>query len=83
MKPDKPDKQLLAFCQTLSQPATPVEEVPEGWYTMKQLAKARGRSECVTGEQLRRLMDQGRCEKKNFTIQLAERVRPVPHYRLT
>jgi predicted transcriptional regulator len=79
----KPDKQLLAFCQILSQPSTPVEEVPEGWYTTKEIAKARGRSECVTSEHLRRLMDQGRCEKKNFTIQLAERVRPVPHYRLT
>ena len=56
--------------------------MPEGWYTIKQLAKARGRSECITSEQVRRMIDQGMCEKRNFTIRLSERVRPVPHYRL-
>jgi predicted transcriptional regulator len=82
MKQTKADKQLAQWCQALSQPTTPVEEVPEGWYTIKQLAKARGRSECITSEQVRRMIDQGMCEKRNFTIRLSERVRPVPHYRL-
>jgi predicted transcriptional regulator len=78
----KPDKQLRQWCEALSQPSTPVEEVPEGWFTIKELAKARGRSECATGEQVRRMTEQGLCEKRNFTIRLAEKVRPVPHYRL-
>jgi hypothetical protein len=82
MKQTKADKQLAAWCDILSQPVTPVEEVPEGWFTIKQLAKARGRSECITSEQVRRMIDQGMCEKRNFTIRLSERVRPVPHYRL-
>jgi len=83
VKKPKADKQLLQWCEALSQPVTPVEEVPEGWYTIKQLAKARGRSECNTSEQVRRMVEMGKAEKRNFTIRLAERVRPVPHYRLT
>ena len=82
MKTTKADKQLAAWCDILSQPVTPVEEVPDGWYTIKQLAKARGRSECATNEQVRRMIELGMAEKCNFTIRLAERVRPVPHYRL-
>ena len=82
MKRTKPDANLAKWCQILSQPVTPVEEVPEGWFTIKQLAKARGRSECATSEQVRRMMEHGLCEKRNFTIRLAERVRPVPHYKL-
>ena len=82
MKQSKADKQLAQWCEALSQPTIPVEEVPEGWFTIKQLAKARGRSECITSTQVRRKIEQGLAEKRNFTIRLAERVRPVPHYRL-
>jgi predicted transcriptional regulator len=78
----KADKQLLQWCEALSQSTMPVDEVPEGWFTVKQLAKARGRSECATGEQVRRMVEAGMAERRNFTIRLAERVRPVPHYRL-
>jgi hypothetical protein len=82
MKQTKADKQLAQWCEALSQPTIPVEKVPEGWFTIKQLAKARGRSECITSTQVRRKIEQGLAEKRNFTIRLAERVRPVPHYRL-
>ena len=82
MKTTKADKQLIQWCEALSQPVTPVEEVPEGWFTIKQIAKARGRSDCATSEQVRRMVEVGKAEKCNFTIRLAERVRPVPHYRL-
>jgi hypothetical protein len=82
MKTTKVDKQLAQWCQALAQPTTPVEEVPEGWFTVKQLAKARGRSECITSEQVRRMVEQGLCEKRSFTIRLSERVRSVSHYRL-
>jgi hypothetical protein len=82
MKQTKADKQLAQWCEALSQSSIPVEEVPEGWFTIKQLAKARGRSECITSTQVRRKIEQGLAEKRNFTIRLSERVRPVPHYRL-
>lgn len=82
MKTLKADKQLAKWCDILSQPTTPVEEVPEGWFTVKQLAKARGRSMCNTSEQVRRMVELGKAEKRNFNIQLAERVRPTAHYRL-
>lgn len=82
MKTTKADKQLAQWCEVLSQPTTPVEEVPEGWYTIKQLAEARGRSECITSEHVRKLVELGKAEKRNYTIRLSERVRPVPHYRL-
>ncbi len=82
MKTIKADKQLAQWCEILSQPTTPVEEVPAGWYTVKQLAKARGRSECNTSELVRRMVELGKAEKRQFTIRLAERVRPTAHYRL-
>jgi len=78
----KADRELQKWCEVLSQPVAAVEEVPDGWYTVKQLAKARGRSERNTSELIRRMIDLGRAEKRNFTIHLSERVRPVPHYRL-
>jgi hypothetical protein len=58
------------------------EVVPAGWFTLQQLARARGRSDCSTTIVIKRLIDSGRAERKLFTIKLAQLTRPVPHYRL-
>lgn len=76
-----PEADLKRWCDMLAAPEHTPEEVPHGWYTVRQIAKARGRSECATGEKLRRMAERGEIERKSFTIKLAERVRPVSHYR--
>jgi predicted transcriptional regulator len=78
----RPDAELAKWCDMLTEGAAVAEKVPEGWYTVKELAKARNRSECATSEMIRRLLEQGRVEQREFTIKLIKRTRPVPHYRI-
>ena len=76
------ESSLAKWCEVLSAGQAVAEEVPPGWFTVKQLAEARNRSECITSEQVRRMLERGQVEKRQFTIKLAERIRPVSHYRL-
>ena len=78
----KPDAELAKWCEMLSSPSVTAEEVPKGWFTVAQLAQKWGKAECTTGERIRRLFNEGKVERKNFTVQLEQRVRPVPHYKL-
>ena len=78
----KPDAQLNKWCQILAQGTAVAEEVPAGWFTVRQLAEARKRGECTVGQQVKRMVETGQAEQRMFSIRLAERVRPVPHYRL-
>ena len=77
-----PDADLALWCAQLATVGALPEAVPPGWFTVKQIAKAEGRSECVTSEKIKKLMDRGGAERKEFTIRLAQKVRPVPHYKL-
>lgn len=76
------DPELARWCQVLEQGKTVAEVVPPGWKTIRQLAQARGRGDCSTMIRIHRLMDEGKVERKNFTVQLRVHTRPVPHYRL-
>lgn len=78
----KPDPELARWCEILSQSAVALDEVPAGWFTVAQLADRLGKSVCNTNERVRRMVAEGRAEKKLYRIQLAEKTRPVPHYRL-
>ena len=78
----KADKELQRWCEVLSGSTLAPEEVPEGWFTVAQLAERLDRSVCNTSERVRRMVAAGKAEKKSFRIQLAEKVRPVSHYRL-
>lgn len=77
-----PDPDLARWCKVLGQSTVVVEEVPQGWFTCKELSKARGRSECSTSTSLMRMVKSGMAERKMFTIKLVSQTRPVPHYRL-
>jgi hypothetical protein len=78
----KPDPDLEKWCAVLSAGSAVAEFVPPGWFTIQQLARARGRSDCSTTIVIKRLIESGRAERKLFTIKLAQLTRPVPHYRL-
>lgn len=77
-----PDADLALWCAQLATVGAAPDVVPPGWFTVKQIAKAEGRSECVTSEKIKQLVQRGQAERKAFTIRLAQKVRPVPHYRL-
>lgn len=77
-----PDPDLARWCKALAASTVVVEEVPQGWFTCKELSKARGRSECSTSTSLMRMVKSGMAERKMFTIKLVSQTRPVPHYRL-
>lgn len=82
MKKSAPDPDLARWCAVLSAPSVAPELVPAGWFTVAQLAEKFNRSICNTSERVRRRVAAGKVEKKMFRIQLAKKVRPVPHYRL-
>ena len=77
-----PDPELEKWCAVLSAGSAVSEVVPPGWFTIRQLAQARGRSDCATSIVIYKLVESGRAERKEFTIKLAKHTRPVPHYRL-
>ena len=78
----RPDDDLARWCQILSQSSVVPDKVPAGWFTVAQLADKLDRSHCNTSERVRKMVAAGKAEKKMFRIQLEEKVRPVPHYRL-
>lgn len=76
------ESSLSAFCNELNRQMVNLDVVPPGWFTVAELAEQLGKSHCNTSERVRRLVKMGRAERKDFTIQLEQRARPVPHYRL-
>jgi hypothetical protein len=80
--PPTPDSDLEQWCAILGAGSAVAEVVPPGWYTVRQLAEARGRSDCATSIVIAKLVASGRAERKVFTVKLAKHTRPVPHYRL-
>ena len=78
----QPDADLARWCAVLSAPSVAPEVVPPGWFTVAQLADKLDRSICNTSQRIRQMVAAGKAEKRMFRIQLAEKVRPVPHYRL-
>jgi len=81
-KPTAEDLTAAAWRAALSQSSVVPEVVPPGWFTVRQLATQWGRSECTTGDRVKRLYRDGKIERKDFIIQLQELVRRTPHYRL-
>lgn len=73
---------LSEFCQKLSQSPVKLDTVPPGWFTVAALAVELGKASITISERMRRMVKDGEVERKNFVIQLEQRIRPVPHYRL-
>lgn len=78
----KTDPDLAKWCAALSA-AVVTEEVPEGWYTTRQLSQKLGKALPTMGAQLNRAVAEGRCERKLFRITSGSVTRPIPHYKLT
>lgn len=74
---------LKRFSQELanSSSAEP-ETVPPGWFTVAELAEEIGKAHVTVSGRIRRMLKRGQVERKDFTIKLDQRIRPVPHYRL-
>ena len=77
-----PDADLARWCAQLATVGAAPQVVPPGWFTVKEIGRAQGKSECVTSENIKKLVKRGGAERKMFSIRLAQKVRPVPHYRL-
>ncbi len=71
------NKLIAALTQTNEPP-----KVPEGWYTIKQIAQEMGKSESHVTHILQKARKQGTCETKSFKARTGNIVRPIPHYRL-
>ena len=59
-----------------------VDEVPPGWYTVQQVAQARGVARCTASEQLLRGVSAGTIERRQYRIRFCNRVAGVWHYRV-
>lgn len=52
--------------------------IPPGWFTVKQMAEACGKSEFSVFANLKI----AKAEKRDFVVQTARALRKIPHYRL-
>ena len=60
-----------------------VEEVPEDWLTIKQVAEVTGYSEQWAYKQVEKMVEKGVAEKRRFRIQTGSKTSyPVTHYRI-
>ena len=76
------ESSLSAICKELNKSQVRVDYVPAGWFTVAELAEEMGKSVCTTSERVRKLVRDGVLERKDYIIQLEQRARAVPHYRL-
>jgi DNA-binding HxlR family transcriptional regulator len=58
------------------------DEVPEGWHTVGEMADTLGLADTTLHRRLRKLISDGRAERKVFKIKLERCHRDVTHYRL-
>jgi hypothetical protein len=73
---------LSEFCKHLDQPKVELDVVPPGWHTVAELAVESGKAAVTISQRIRRLIKSGQAERRDFTIQLEQVARKVPHYRL-
>jgi DNA-binding Lrp family transcriptional regulator len=78
----KPDADLAKWCALLAENTAPTDTVPPGWLTAREIAAKTKTSLPTLQNKLKRLVESGKAERKNFRIKLEHNVRPVPHYKL-
>ena len=76
------ESSLANFCQQLTRPKVDLDVVPPGWFTVTDLAAEVGKAPVTISQRVRKLVKTGQAERQDFTIQLEQVVRAVPHYRL-
>jgi len=57
------------------------EEVPDGWMTIRQIAKGLGKSNQTIRTRIREMEANGKLNKRRFKIKTGSRVRSVFHYK--
>ena len=77
----KPDSDLAAWCAALAAPMI-TDTVPPGWFTTTQLCEKLGKPRGSMGRMLVNAVEQGRCERKMFRVNVGAFARSTPHYRL-
>jgi len=60
----------------------PVDQVPEGWKTVKQLAEDLGKSVTATKILVALALKRGAVESRRYRVRSAQKVYPVTHYKL-
>jgi hypothetical protein len=76
------ESSLAQFITELKKSPVKLDHVPPGWFTVAQLAEESGKAAVTTSERVRKLVKDGAAERQDFIIQLEQRARAVPHYRL-
>ena len=76
----KNNKSLKQLCDALK--ASITETVPEGWFTMKQIAEAEGLSIEQTTKKIRKNIEDGYISVQKFKINSGSVCRPIHHYSL-
>jgi predicted transcriptional regulator len=76
------ESSLSNFCQQLTQPKVDLDVVPPGWFTVTELAAELNKANVTVSQRVRKLVKAGQAERQDFTIQLEQVARKVPHYRL-
>jgi predicted transcriptional regulator len=76
------ESSLANFCQQLTQPKVELDVVPPGWFTVTELAAELNKANVTVSQRVRKLVKTGQAERQDFTIQLEQVARKVPHYRL-
>jgi hypothetical protein len=56
--------------------------VPPEWFTVRGLAKKLKTAVPTIQCRIKRLLKEGKAERRHYRVQLEKNVRPVPHYRL-
>jgi hypothetical protein len=74
--------ELKRWCAILAEGNMALDAVPDGWFTLQQIADARQRNPCTVSVTLRKLLAEGRAQKQTFRIRANTLVRPVAHYKL-
>jgi predicted transcriptional regulator len=76
------ESSLAEFCTELNKSSVKLDQVPPGWFTAAELAAEVNKAAITISQRLRKLIKNGQAERRDFTIQLEQVARPVPHYRL-
>ena len=70
---------ITALAESLEEKA---EKVPTGWKRQQQIAKELKRSARTTRDIVQGLIDSGKAEVANFSVQTKSGIRPTPHFRI-
>ena len=73
-------KELQKLISALESVTAP-DKVPDGWFTLSEIAKSKDKSIAHTSKLMRLARRNGTCDMKKFSIRLGKVIRPCPHYK--